>query len=205
MEMADRSSASEGSTTPTHDKGATEHVERIMTVERVPGHDNYYEKDGLRTYGDDEGKLYGIYHSQYITNPPPDHDHEPPMTASRFMSFVAMAFLWTGSQIPVYLFGGVRALRPHSCPFANNVVTDSTIHLRRHWWSRPLDLVHLGEPAVSRCRMPIRRLSLRFDRPSLCRSHGRRFHRPRHDYLFVRALNERLHLRNGLCRCRCWY
>ncbi|EAS30387.3 MFS drug efflux pump [Coccidioides immitis RS] len=31
---------------------------------------------------------------------------EPSMTARRFMSFVAMAFLWTGSQIPVYLFGG---------------------------------------------------------------------------------------------------
>ncbi|KAF8247960.1 MFS general substrate transporter [Wilcoxina mikolae CBS 423.85] len=29
------------------------------------------------------------------------------MTFRRFMSFVAMAFLWTGSQIPVYLFGGI--------------------------------------------------------------------------------------------------
>lgn len=29
------------------------------------------------------------------------------MTFHRFMSFVAMAFLWTGSQIPVYLFGGI--------------------------------------------------------------------------------------------------
>lgn len=27
------------------------------------------------------------------------------MTFRRFMSFTAMAFLWTGSQIPVYLFG----------------------------------------------------------------------------------------------------
>lgn len=27
------------------------------------------------------------------------------MTFRRFMGFVAMAFLWTGSQIPVYLFG----------------------------------------------------------------------------------------------------
>jgi hypothetical protein len=27
------------------------------------------------------------------------------MSFRRFMSFVAMAFLWTGSQIPVYLFG----------------------------------------------------------------------------------------------------
>ncbi|BCS17609.1 putative MFS drug efflux pump [Aspergillus puulaauensis] len=29
------------------------------------------------------------------------------MTLRRFMGFVAMAFLWTGSQIPVYLFGGI--------------------------------------------------------------------------------------------------
>ena len=27
------------------------------------------------------------------------------MTFRRFMGFTAMAFLWTGSQIPVYLFG----------------------------------------------------------------------------------------------------
>ena len=36
-----------------------------------------------------------------------DHESEPPMTFKRFMSFTAMAFLWTASQIPVYLFGGV--------------------------------------------------------------------------------------------------
>jgi hypothetical protein len=38
------------------------HVETIHTNERVPGHPAYYEKGGLRTYGDDE-----------------DHDHEPPV------------------------------------------------------------------------------------------------------------------------------
>ncbi|KAH8597749.1 MFS multidrug transporter-like protein [Bisporella sp. PMI_857] len=82
--------------TPEHsslDKEATEHadnLDNIRTISRVPGNKNYYEKDGLRTYGDDE-----------------DHDHEPPLTFTRFMSLLAMAFLWTGSQIPVYLFGGV--------------------------------------------------------------------------------------------------
>jgi len=29
------------------------------------------------------------------------------MTFKRFMSLTAMAFLWTASQIPVYLFGGI--------------------------------------------------------------------------------------------------
>lgn len=37
-------------------------VETVHTNERVPGHDSYYEKGGLRTYGDDE-----------------DHEHEPPV------------------------------------------------------------------------------------------------------------------------------
>ncbi|KAH8684839.1 MFS multidrug transporter-like protein [Tricladium varicosporioides] len=67
-----------------------ENLEVIRTISQVPGNSHYYEKDGLRTYGDDE-----------------DHDHEPPMTIHRLMSLVSMAFLWTGSQIPVYLFGGI--------------------------------------------------------------------------------------------------
>ncbi|ESZ92405.1 MFS drug efflux pump [Sclerotinia borealis F-4128] len=70
--------------------GTVDHLEVIRTVSQVPGNTHYYEADGLRTYGDDE-----------------DHDHEPPMTIHRLMSLVAMAFLWTGSQIPVYLFGGI--------------------------------------------------------------------------------------------------
>jgi hypothetical protein len=37
------------------------HIEQIHTNERVEN-PRYYEKDGLRTYGDDE-----------------DHDHEPPV------------------------------------------------------------------------------------------------------------------------------
>ncbi|TVY81273.1 Trichothecene efflux pump TRI12 [Lachnellula suecica] len=47
--------------TPPASPGATgektqqiKHVERIATHDRVPGHENYYEKDGLRTYGDGE-------------------------------------------------------------------------------------------------------------------------------------------------------
>lgn len=37
-------------------------ADAIHTNERVPGNTHYYEKNGLRTYGDDE-----------------DHDHEPPV------------------------------------------------------------------------------------------------------------------------------
>lgn len=41
---------------PGSKKGVQEHIERVTTREQVPGHDNYYEKNGLRTYGDNEGK-----------------------------------------------------------------------------------------------------------------------------------------------------
>jgi hypothetical protein len=70
----------------------SQHLEHIATHDRVPGHENYYEKDGLRTYGDGE-----------------DHDHEPEMSFRRMMALIAMAFLWTGSQIPVSIFGGIYA------------------------------------------------------------------------------------------------
>jgi hypothetical protein len=42
------------------DKIAAAHP--INATEKVPGNDHYYEKDGLRTYGDGE-----------------DHEHEPPV------------------------------------------------------------------------------------------------------------------------------
>ncbi|MCJ1479327.1 hypothetical protein MMC13_008012 [Lambiella insularis] len=88
LTSADDSSSNSASMPKENHVGST--IEEVKTNERVPGHPNYYEKDGLRTYGDDE-----------------DHDHEPPMSMRRLMSLIAMAFLWTGSQIPVYIFGGI--------------------------------------------------------------------------------------------------
>ena len=43
--------------------GDSRHLETIRTISKVPGNPHYFEKDGLRTYGDDE-----------------DHDHEPPVS-----------------------------------------------------------------------------------------------------------------------------
>jgi hypothetical protein len=60
---------------PVGEKSTMAHVEQIHTNERVPGHTDYYEKDGVRTYGD------GI-----------DHDAEPKMSFQRMMSLIAMAF-----------------------------------------------------------------------------------------------------------------
>ncbi|EXJ69971.1 uncharacterized protein A1O5_07044 [Cladophialophora psammophila CBS 110553] len=81
------------SSTPSEKESGGAHIEQVRTFEKVEGHPGYYEKDGLRTYGDDQ-----------------DHDHEPPWTTKRVMSLVAMAFLWTGSQIPAYLLGGIAPL-----------------------------------------------------------------------------------------------
>ena len=45
----------------THNETSAQ-VQTVHTNERVPGHSNYYEKNGLRTYGDDA-----------------EHEHEPPV------------------------------------------------------------------------------------------------------------------------------
>ena len=47
---------------PLRDKGAETGLETVQDSECIPGHPAYYEKNGLRTYGDSA-----------------DHDHEPPV------------------------------------------------------------------------------------------------------------------------------
>ena len=65
--MSHTPSSANSASLPMDEKaGVAAHIEAVQTNERVPGHANYYEKDGLRTYGDDE-----------------DHDHEPPVRAER--------------------------------------------------------------------------------------------------------------------------
>ncbi len=55
---------SPSSTSLPAEKEMEAQLQPVHTNERVPGHANYYEKDGLRTYGDNE-----------------DHDHEPRVSA----------------------------------------------------------------------------------------------------------------------------
>lgn len=71
--------ASESSASPPNEKDEVaretpEHLEVIRTVSRVPGNSHYYEKEGLRTYGDDE-----------------DHDHEPPVSHMSLRSYITSA------------------------------------------------------------------------------------------------------------------
>lgn len=46
----------------THEKVGAQNLEQVPIHDRVPGHTNYYEKDGLRTYG----KL-AIFHASRLT------------------------------------------------------------------------------------------------------------------------------------------
>ncbi|KAF2789097.1 MFS general substrate transporter [Melanomma pulvis-pyrius CBS 109.77] len=80
----DSSSGAPNSTLDHGDKAADQQIERLETNDRVARH-GHYEKNG------ETG----------------EHEHDAPMTTKRILALVAMAFLWTGSQIPVYLFGGV--------------------------------------------------------------------------------------------------
>lgn len=66
------------------------------------------------------------------------------MTFRRFMGFTAMAFLWTGSQIPVYLFG-ISTMKPLSGlnQWQSNIGHRwySAVYLWIHRRLRSLDLV----------------------------------------------------------------
>ena len=76
MTVQDDSSSDNATPSPTLDKDPSHHVEQIHTNERVPGHPGYYEKDGLRTYGDDE-----------------DHDHEPPVSPDMRKDHICFSLL----------------------------------------------------------------------------------------------------------------
>lgn len=91
------------------DKEATQHIELVQTRDSEHGNAGYLDKDGLRVDNDEQGRslLISMRVMWLISL---DHYTEPPMSFNRMMSLIAMAFLWTGSQIPVYLFGGVSHL-----------------------------------------------------------------------------------------------
>lgn len=69
--------SSEDSSSPVEEKGVGSQLEAVHTNERVPGHPAYYEKDGLRTYGDNE-----------------DHDHEPRVRRPFCHSSGTAAYNW---------------------------------------------------------------------------------------------------------------
>ena len=56
------------SNSPPAEKDIGAQTEKVHTNEHVPARDRYHEKNGFRTYGDEE-----------------DHDHEPPVPLSYTM------------------------------------------------------------------------------------------------------------------------
>lgn len=65
------------SSSPVEEKDVSSQIKAVNTNERVPGHHAYYEKDGLRTYGDGE-----------------DHDHEPQVQDLSYHSSGILADDW---------------------------------------------------------------------------------------------------------------
>lgn len=98
----------ESSNSPTGEKEKNEELETIHTNERVGSHTNYYEKGGLRTEGDGQDHV-GAHHRVRPLWPPQllILTSFLQLGFKGWMAIVAMCFLWTASQIPVYLFGGV--------------------------------------------------------------------------------------------------
>lgn len=123
-------------------------VEDVHTNERISGH-NYYEKNGLRTYGDDA-----------------DHDHEPPVripntwksecsSSLRLPSLVSCPW-WQWhfyglalkspsissvcDRVPsAVLFGGKQLVRSGEIDQRNRC--GPSVYLWRHWRRRSLDMV----------------------------------------------------------------
>jgi hypothetical protein len=80
-----------------------EHTERIVTHDRVPGHENYYEKNGLRTYGDGE-----------------DHDHEPPVSSLNAAQEFSLTHI-------VAFLSSVNVVNSNGVPL--DWIADSCLHL----------------------------------------------------------------------------
>ncbi len=136
------------------------------------------------------------------------------MTFRRFMGFTAMAFLWTGSQIPVYLFGKIPLRSTHPRQWLTQSQTGGippyiygdiggadrwiwfvSISSRRNTISRTNINGTIGscEPARSRRCLSIRRISVGLDRSSLCRHYWGLPHLHRHDCEQHREYDEHLH------------
>lgn len=100
------------------------------------------------------------------------------LTSRRLMSFIAMALLWTASQIPLYLFGkpastvetGVRTYN-----LCSGHLSDS---LRRYWRHRQVDLVCDWQPTGLCCHLPVQWCAIR---PSWTKTCGDRRHYLRAD------------------------
>ena len=97
---------------------------------------SHHEVTGLETFSDEaalpgaevpvssDRMLFLLCSGSWLTN-----GLNRQMTFRRFMGFVAMAFLWTGSQIPVYLFGELTTISDLSTPFFSSSAIKDDVSL----------------------------------------------------------------------------
>lgn len=97
--------SSQDSSSPVEEKAGGSQVDAVHTNELVPGHPAYYEKDGLRTYGDDE-----------------DHDHEPRVRCSLYNSI--------GQPLII----GLDVFQKSHVPDCYGIPLDRLPNPRLHFW-----------------------------------------------------------------------
>lgn len=89
------------------------------------------------------------------------------------MPLVAMAFLWTGSQIPLYLFGAIPPYSNLLSVFKAFLSADNLQSLPRYWRNGSMDVVCVGQPPCSCIHLPICWVAVGPFWAALCR-HSRR-------------------------------
>lgn len=86
------------------DKSPYKHVERVTTA------DKFSKQPGDSENGLEDDQELPVSASVLLGRWTINTNIEFKWTTKRILSLVAMAFLWTGSQIPVYLLGGIPPL-----------------------------------------------------------------------------------------------
>ena len=109
------------------------------------------------------------------------------------MSLVAMAFLWTGSQIPVYILGMCSSWLGRVADLNNGTRWYSPLYLQRHRRRRSLDLVRSVISAFTSSCLPLRWLAIRPSWTSLGLSHWILLSRHCNDHLWDGQDDELLH------------
>ena len=118
------------------------------------------------------------------------------------MSLIAMAFLWTGSQIPVYIFGGVPPLIYADIGGADRWIWFVRQTQSRGSLERDMLIGFLGpsEPPRPSFDMPVCRVAVRSHGPEICCFDWSYTDRRGNDHLLNGPQHERLHRYAGISK-----
>lgn len=185
-------------------------IEPTYSSGDVPVHSNEREEKSLRAASDGGDHELPVFHSISIKRKKINNRRQ--MSFRRIMSLIAMAFLWTGSQIPIYLFGMKSQGDFRSWCFDLMIRCYPSLYLWRHWRRRSMDLVcmmyrvHSDSRLVSKSvpgscespgpcgNLPIRWVALRFARSPICGTNRCIFHHTWLYYIIDRTNHEYLHM-----------